>query len=82
MSFKSLRGPLPRAGGPQSKAFYQCKICDKNIRRDKLKEHYGTYVDMIALNNTGQVRSFALSKLASEKRKHTEQVKEFFACGL
>ena len=78
MSSKSPRGPLPRFGGPQSKTFFKCKICDKKIRRDKLKEHFNSYVDMNTLKSFGQARDFSMSRLAFEKRRQTEQVKEYF----
>ena len=38
---KSLRGPLPTFGGPPS------RTCVKSV---KIKEHFGTYVDLEALN--------------------------------
>ena len=69
---KSPRGPLPKFGGPPSKSNYMCKICEKEIRRDKIKEHYGAYVDLGALNKPIQTREQALSRLSSEKRKHTD----------
>ena len=75
MTSKSPRGPLPRFGGPQSKMMYQCMICEKELRRDRLKEHYSSYVDLESLKLTGQERIFAMSRLNYEKRRHTEKVK-------
>ena len=50
MSSKSPRGPLPAFGGPPSKTNSFCKICGKEVRRDRLREQYGAYVDMDVLN--------------------------------
>ena len=76
---KSSRGPLPAFGGPASKAYYVCKMCKKEVRRDKICEHYGVYVDMSILNQTdGRIREQALARLTAEKRTHTEGVKDFF----
>ena len=76
---KSPRGPLPAFGGPASKAYYVCKMCKKEVRRDKIREHYGVYVDMSILNQTdGRIREQALARLTAEKRTHTEGVKDFF----
>ena len=57
---KSPRGPLPTFGGPPSKSNYMCKICEKEIRRDKIKEHYGPHGDLGALNKPIQTREQAL----------------------
>ena len=49
---ESSRGPLPAFGGPASdtKAYYVCKMCKKEVRRDNIREHYGVYVNMSILN--------------------------------
>ena len=79
MSSKSPRGPLPAFGGPPSKTNYVCKICGKEVRRDRLREHYGAYVDMDVLNQPDtRAREQALARLSVEKRNHTERVKDFF----
>ena len=79
MSSKSPRGPLPAFGGPPSKTNYVCKICEKEVRRDRIREHYGAYVDMDVLNQPdASTRAQALARLPVEKRKHTERVKDFF----
>ena len=75
---KSTRGPLPKFGGPPSKTFFTCQICKRDFRRDKIKEHYGAYVDLEALNEPAKTRSIALARLSSDKRKHTEKIREFF----
>ena len=54
------------------------KICEKEVRRDKIKEHFGIYVDLGALNTPIQTREQAFSRLSSEKMKHTESLKEYF----
>ena len=77
-SKKSPRGPLPKFGGPPSKTFFTCQICERDVRRDKIKEHYGAYVDLDALNEPAKTRSIALARLSSDKRKHTEKIREFF----
>ena len=74
----SSRGPLPTFGGPPSKANYGCKICRKVIRRDRLRDHYATYVDIDTLKKPIGNRLFALSRLSAEKRKHTEGVADYF----
>ena len=57
---------------------YQCMICEKELRRDRLKEHYSSYVDLESLKLTGQERIFAMSRLNYEKRRHTEKVKDYY----
>ena len=48
------------------------------IRRDRLRDHYATYVDIDTLKKPIGNRLFALSRLSAEKRKHTEGVADYF----
>ena len=74
----SARGPLPTFGGPPSKAYYECKICKKVIRRDRIRDHYATNVDKDTLKKPIGNRLFALSRLNADKRNHTEGVADYF----
>ena len=74
----SSRGPLPTFGGPPSKAYYECKICKKVIRRDRIRDHYATYIDIDTLKKPMGNRLFAISRLSADKRKHTEGVADYF----
>ena len=56
------RGPLPTFGGPPSKAYYEFKICRKMIRRDRIRYHYATYIDIDTLKKPIGNRLFAPSK--------------------
>ena len=69
---------MSKFGGPPSKAFYTCRICNKEIRRDRIKEHYGAYVDLGSLNQSVESRNIAIARLNVDKRKHTEGVKEYY----
>ena len=71
-------GPLPKHGGPPSKSFYVCQICKRVIRRDEIREHYGTNVDMDALRLPHSTRPQHLARLTPDKRAHTEKVLDFF----
>ena len=74
----SSKGPLPTFGGPPSKANYMCKICGKKMRRDMIRKHYTTYVDLEALQETANRRGQVLARLTSERRKHTEEVMDYY----
>ena len=79
MSSLSQRGPLPAFGGTPSKSIYICSICGKQVRRDRIRERYGSYVDMTVLSKTDKgIREQAMARLIVDKRKHTEGVKDFF----
>jgi hypothetical protein len=71
-------GPLPKFGGPPSKSFYVCQICKREIRRVKIREHYGTNVDMDVLKLLHSSRPQHLARLTTDKRAHTEKVQDFF----
>ena len=71
-------GPLPRFGGPTSKAYFSCQICKKEIRRDKIKEHLAANVDKDILTLAKSLRFQPLVRLPADKRNHTEKVQEFF----
>ena len=71
-------GPLPRFGGPPSKAYFTCQICKKDIRRDKIKEHLAANVDKDILSLAPSIRSQPLARLTADRRNHTEKVQEFY----
>ena len=74
--------PCPKGdhfGGPPSKSMYVCTICGKQVRRDRIREHYGSYVDMTVLGQTDRrIREQSLSRLSVDKRKHSKGVKDYF----
>ena len=74
----SSKGPPAKYGGPPSKCFFVCQICNRELRRDKLAEHNETTVDLEVLKLLPSQRTQHLARLASDKRIHNEKVQEYF----
>ena len=74
----SSKGPLPKYGGPPSKSFYVCQICKRELRRDKIAEHYGTTVELEVLKLLPSQRPQHLARLTLDKRNHTDKVQDYF----
>ena len=64
----STRGPLPRFGGPASKAYFKCKICEQEIRKDSIKKHYDTHISIEVLNKPATVRRNSRSRIISRRK--------------
>ena len=71
------RGPLPKAGNPNSREKHKCVVteCGRELRSDSLKLHYTNKVDFKLLTEIKSLdRKESLSKLdilSQDKKLHT-----------